>query len=77
MAVQAKAEPMEKKQKQQPTLKMDKKNFTSRAYHRCLGAKLREGIEKSEAKEFARQAHQEAGEQWEKDFGAKDPVDVE
>jgi len=42
-----------------------------------LDAKLREGIEKSEAKEFARQAHQEAGEQWEKDFGAKDPVDVD
>ena len=70
----AKAEPKAKSQeKKQTTLKMDKKNYTSRAYHRCLDTKLREGMEKSDAKALARVAHQEAGEQWEKEFGAKVP----
>ena len=69
----AKSNLEEKKQKKKPTLKMDKKNVTSRAYHRCLDIKLREGLEKSEAKALARLAHQEAGEQWEKEFGAKEP----
>ena len=69
----AKSHLEEKKQKQKPSLKMDKKNVMSRAYHRCLDTKLLECMEKSEAKAPARLAHQEAWEQWEKEFGAKEP----
>ena len=63
----------EKKEKPSTTLKMDKKNVASRAYHHCLACKLREGMEKSDAKVCARLAHKHAGEQWEKEFGAKEP----
>lgn len=47
-------------------LKMERKNVTSRAYHKTLAAALLKGVKEEEAKVKARSAHERAGREWDK-----------
>lgn len=65
-----KQEQPKKKQEANPKqLKMDRKCFTSRAYHRAYDLNFKKNGDKEAAKALARQALQEASMQWDQEFG--------
>ena len=61
----------EKTEKEPKQLKMDRKCYTSRAYHRTYQEVLKKNGDKEEAKLVAKQALREASKKWEEEFGNK------
>ncbi len=62
---------IKEKTEEEPKLKMDRKCFTSRAYHRAYKEHLKKTGDKEEAKLVAQQALREASKQWEEEFKDK------
>ena len=56
--------PVEKAKAMKPALKMDKKNYCSRAYHKMFDQKVKEGMDPQDAKFEARKAHRAATTEW-------------